>query len=327
MKAVIIQKPGGPEVLEYTEKPVPIPGLGEVLIRVAYAGINRPDIAQRKGRYPAPPGAPQDIPGLEVSGIIESVGSECWRFKVGDAVCALLSGGGYAEFVATPESQCMEIPKGLSLEQAAALPETGLTVWHNVFQRGQLAKEETLLIHGGTSGIGVMAIQMAVTSGARVITTAGSEEKCKRCIELGASLAIHYKEEDFVKSVLNFTDQKGVDVILDMVGGDYTQKNLDCLATEGRLVLINFMGGENAEIKLSSILRKRLTITGSTLRARENSFKASLVNEVEKIVWPWITAGKIKPVIDSVHPLNEASDAHKRIESGEHIGKLLLKVC
>lgn len=313
-------------MLEYRDRPTPHPGSGEVLIRVAYAGINRPDIAQRKGRYPAPPGAPPDIPGLEVSGTIETVGSDCRRFKKGDAVCALLSGGGYAEFVTAPEGQCMELPNGFSLEHSAALPETVLTVWHNVFQIGQLTKGETLLIHGGTSGIGVMAIQMAVASGAHVITTAGSQEKCRRCLELGASLAIQYKDEDFVKCILDFTDQKGINVILDMVGGNYTQKNLDCLATEGRLVLINFMGGENAEIKLSSILRKRLTVTGSTLRARETSFKANLVNEVEKNVWPWITTGKIKAVIDSVYPLSKASDAHQRMESGSHIGKILLKV-
>lgn len=326
MKAVIIDKPGGPEVLQLANRPIPKPASGEVLIRVAFAGINRPDIAQRKGRYPAPPGAPQDIPGLEVSGIIESLGSDCIRFKPGDAVCALLSGGGYAEYVTVAEGQCMHLPGGLSLEHAAALPETALTVWHNVFQRGKLSSGETLLVHGGTSGIGVMAIQMAVASGCKVIATAGSEEKCRKCVELGASHAIPYKEQDFAEGVINFTDNKGVDVILDMVGGVYTQKNLDCLTMDGRLVLINYMSGDEATIKLSSILRKRLTVTGSTLRSRDVEFKSALAREVEKNVWPLIAQGNIKALVDSVFPLSEASAAHARMESGVHMGKILLKI-
>lgn len=326
MKAVIIDKPGGPEVLQLADRPIPKPASGEVLIRVAFAGINRPDIAQRKGRYPAPPGAPQDIPGLEVSGIIESLGSNCIRFKPGDAVCALLSGGGYAEYVTVAEGQCMHLPGGLSLEHAAALPETALTVWHNVFQRGKLSSGETLLVHGGTSGIGVMAIQMAVASGCIVIATAGSEEKCRKCVELGASHAIPYKEQDFAEGVINFTDNKGVDVILDMVGGVYTQKNLDCLTMDGRLVLINYMSGDEATIKLSSILRKRLTVTGSTLRSRDVEFKSALAREVEKNVWPLIAQGNIKALVDSVFPLSEASAAHARMESGVHMGKILLKI-
>jgi len=326
MKAVIIDKPGGPEVLQLANRPIPKPASGEVLIRVAFAGINRPDIAQRKGRYPAPPGAPQDIPGLEVSGIIESLGSDCIRFKPGDAVCALLSGGGYAEYVTVAEGQCMHLPGGLSLEHAAALPETALTVWHNVFQRGKLSSGETLLVHGGTSGIGVMAIQMAVASGCIVIATAGSEEKCRKCVELGASLAIPYKEQDFAEAVINFTDNKGVDVILDMVGGVYTQKNLDCLTMDGRLVLINYMSGDEATIKLSSILRKRLTVTGSTLRSRDVEFKSALAREVEKNVWPLIAQGNIKALVDSVFPLSEASAAHARMESGVHMGKIVLSI-
>ena len=326
MKAVIIDKPGGPEVLQLANRPIPKPASGEVLIRVAFAGINRPDIAQRKGRYPAPPGAPQDIPGLEVSGIIESLASDCIRFKPGDAVCALLSGGGYAEYVTVAEGQCMHLPGGLSLEHAAALPETALTVWHNVFQRGKLSSGETLLVHGGTSGIGVMAIQMAVASGCIVIATAGSEEKCRKCVELGASLAIPYKEQDFAEAVINFTDNRGVDVILDMVGGVYTQKNLDCLTMDGRLVLINYMSGDEATIKLSSILRKRLTVTGSTLRSRDVEFKSALAREVEKNVWPLIAQGNIKAIVDSVFPLSEASAAHARMESGVHMGKILLKI-
>ena len=326
MKAVIIDKPGGPEVLQLANRPIPKPASGEVLIRVAFAGINRPDIAQRKGRYPAPPGAPQDIPGLEVSGIIESLGSNCIRFKPGDAVCALLSGGGYAEYVTVAEGQCMHLPGGLSLEHAAALPETALTVWHNVFQRGKLSSGETLLVHGGTSGIGVMAIQMAVASGCIVIATAGSEEKCRKCVELGASHAIPYKEQDFAEGVINFTDNRGVDVILDMVGGVYTQKNLDCLTMDGRLVLINYMSGDEATIKLSSILRKRLTVTGSTLRSRDVEFKSALARKVEKNVWPLIAQGNIKALVDSVFPLSEASAAHARMESGVHMGKILLKI-
>lgn len=326
MKAIIIGQPGGPEVLKISERPVPIPAAGEVLIRVAFAGINRPDIAQRKGRYPAPPGAPQDIPGLEVSGIIESVGINCNRYKKGDQVCALLSGGGYAEYAVAPEGQCLPVPQGFSLEQACALPETVFTVWHNVFQKGQLKKGETFLVHGGTSGIGVMAIQLAVAAGSSVIATAGSAEKCKACISLGAALAIPYKEKDFTNEILSFTNNEGVDVILDMVGGAYTQKNLDCLNTDGRLVLINFMGGDETSIRLSSVLRKRLTITGSTLRARDIVFKSNLANEAEKFVWPLLSSGTVKPVIDSVLPLSQAAAAHVRMESGAHIGKILLAV-
>ncbi|MFZ9504295.1 MAG: NAD(P)H-quinone oxidoreductase, partial [Cyclobacteriaceae bacterium] len=286
MRIISISNPGGPEVLRLSQRPIPTPSSNELLIHVSYAGVNRPDIAQRKGKYPAPPGAPADIPGLEVSGTVESTGTETTRFKPGDQVCALLSGGGYAEYVTVPEGQCLPLPKGFSLTEAAALPETVFTVWHNVFQRGQLKPGEILLVHGGTSGIGVMAIQLAIAAGATVITTAGTDEKCKFCEQLGAVLAINYKKHDFTSEVLNFTKNKGVDVILDMVGGAYTQMNLDCLDADGRLVLINFMSGDESTVRLSSILRKRLTVTGSTLRARDAAFKKDLANEVERMVWP-----------------------------------------
>lgn len=326
MRIISISNPGGPEVLRLSQRPIPTPSSNELLIHVSYAGVNRPDIAQRKGKYPAPPGAPADIPGLEVSGTVESTGTETTRFKPGDQVCALLSGGGYAEYVAVPEGQCLPLPKGFSLTEAAALPETVFTVWHNVFQRGQLKPGEILLVHGGTSGIGVMAIQLAIAAGATVITTAGTDEKCKFCEQLGAALAINYKKHDFTSEVLNFTKNKGVDVILDMVGGTYTQMNLDCLDADGRLVLINFMSGDESTVRLSSILRKRLTVTGSTLRARDAAFKKDLANEVERMVWPWIEQGLIKAVIDSCYPLEEAAAAHQRMEAGTHIGKILLEV-
>lgn len=325
MHAVTITEPGGPEVLKWTQHPIPRPASGEVLIRIVCAGVNRPDIAQRKGYYPAPPGAIQDIPGLEVSGVVESTGDQVTLFKPGDKVCALLNGGGYAEYTCAPEGQCFSFPHEYTFEQAAALPETVLTVWHNVFQRGRLNKNETILIHGGTSGIGVMAIQMACAAGAKTIATAGSEEKVKKCLELGASIAINYRTQDFKTEVNQFTNQKGVNLILDMVGGAYTQKNLDCLTTEGRLVLINFMGGKDATINLSSILTKRLTITGSTLRSRDAAFKKELSEEVKKMVWPWLEKGLVKPVIDSVFPMKEAAAAHTRMESSMHIGKIILK--
>ena len=325
MHAITITEAGGPEVLKWMTHPVPEPAPGEVLIRVVCAGINRPDIAQRKGHYPAPPGAVQNIPGLEVSGIIESVGHNVIHSKVGDQVCALLSGGGYSEYVCTPEGQLLPIPAGHSFEQAAALPEAVLTVWHNVFQRGKLKQNETILIHGGTSGIGVMAIQMARAAGAVVIATAGTDEKCKRCIELGAARAINYKAQDFKNEVTNFTNGKGVNLILDMVGGEYTQKNLDCLAPDGRLVLINFMAGREANINLASVLTKRLTITGSTLRSRDLTFKRDLTMAVRENVWPWFEQELVKPVIDSIYPMKEAAAAHIKMESSTHIGKIILR--
>lgn len=325
MHAITITEAGGPQVLKWMPHPLPKPMPGEVLIRVVCAGVNRPDISQRKGHYPAPPGAVQNIPGLEVSGIIESVGQNVTHCKPGDKVCALLSGGGYSEFVCAPEGQCLPIPTGFSYEQAAALPETVLTVWHNVFQRGRLKQNETILIHGGTSGIGVMAIQMARAAGAVVIATAGSDEKCEKCLELGAALAINYRTQDFKNEVNRFTNRKGVDLILDMVGGDYTQRNLDCLAADGRLVLINFMAGREATINLASVLTRRLTITGSTLRSRDLTFKRDLTVEVREMVWPWIEQGIVKSVIDSVYPMKEAAATHIKMESSSHIGKIILR--
>jgi NADPH2:quinone reductase len=325
MHAITILEPGGPQVLQWIAHTMPEPAPEEVLIRVVCAGVNRPDIAQRKGHYPAPPGAVQNIPGLEVSGIIESVGQNVTHSKVGDQVCALLSGGGYSEYVCAPEGQLLPIPSGYSFEQAAALPETVLTVWHNVFQRGKLKQNETILIHGGTSGIGVMAIQMARAAGAVVIATAGSDEKCEKCLELGATRAINYRTQDFKNEVNNFTNRSGVDLILDMVGGDYTQKNLDCLAPDGRLVLINFMAGREANINLASVLTKRLTITGSTLRSRDLAFKRDLTIGVREKVWPWLEQGLVKPVIDSSYPMKEAAAAHIKMESSTHIGKIILR--
>lgn len=325
MQAIKISEFGNPEVLIWTTCPVPEPEDNEVLINVAYAGVNRPDIAQRKGRYPAPAGAPKDIPGLEVSGIIERAGKNVNRFKKGDQVCALLGGGGYAEFVCAQEGQCLPLPSTLNLKDAASLPEAIFTVWHNLFRLGALKAGETTLVHGGTSGIGVMAIQMGIAAGAKIITTVGSELKQKACLNLGAIHAINYNTTDFAEVIPTLTRSEGVQVILDMVGGSYTQKNLDCLATDGRLVLINYMSGDETTIRLSSILRKRLTITGSTLRNRESAFKTTLTGEVLKNVWPWLESSKVVPVIDSVFPMHSASAAHLKMESGTHIGKILLE--
>jgi NADPH2:quinone reductase len=276
MKAITITQPGGPEVLQSAERPKPIPAAGEVLIKVHAAGINRPDVAQRKGSYPPPPGAPQDIPGLEVAGIIEAVGNDVTRCKVGDKVCALVIGGGYAEYCLAPEGQCLPIPNNLSFVEAASLPETFFTVWSNVFDRAKLQPGESLLVHGGSSGIGVTAIQMAKALGSIVYVTAGSDEKCKFCEELGADKAINYKTQSFKDEINTLTDSKGVDVILDMIGGDYTLDNLQCLANEGRLVMINSMNGKNVQIDLSVVMRKRLNITGSMLRSRDVAFKVLL---------------------------------------------------
>lgn len=326
MKAIIISKPGPPEVLTVEERPIPAVGSEEVLIRVYAAGINRPDVAQRKGNYPAPPGASPDIPGLEVAGIIEAMGKNCSTFKIGDKVCALVAGGGYAEYCVAPEGQCLPIPQNLSFVDGASLPETFFTVWSNVFERGKLKHGETLLVHGGSSGIGVTAIQMAKAFGAHVYVTAGSDEKCAFCEKLGADKAINYKTEEFKEVAKALTKNKGVDVILDMIGGDYTNDNLDILAEEGRLVLINFMRGDEVTIKFSKVMRKRLTITGSTLRARDVAFKSMLAGELYKHVWPWLVSGKIKPVIFKTFPLWQASDAHALMESSNHIGKIVLTI-
>jgi hypothetical protein len=326
MRAVVISKPGGPEVMDVVERPVPEISDDQILIHVHAAGINRPDIAQRKGNYPAPAWAPQDIPGLEVAGVIERTGPRCTRFKSGDRVVALLSGGGYADYAVAQESHCIPVPDAWSYSDAAGLPEAVFTVWHNVFERGKLQAGETLLIHGGTSGIGITAIQLAKAFGANVITTCGTNQKCALAKKLGASQAINYKDQDFKEAVLNFTAGKGVSVILDMVGGPYTQFNLDILEPDGRLCLINFMGGIKSEINLATILTRRLTITGSTLRARDNEFKANLASSIESKIWPLINSGKFIPVTDSVFDIESVREAHHRMESGAHAGKIILNI-
>ena len=324
MKAIIITKPGGPDVLQIEERPIPAYQPQEVLVKVHAAGINRPDVYQRKGNYPPPQGAPQDIPGLEIAGVIDAIGSEVTRWKVGDKVCALVMGGGYAEFCNAPEGQCLPIPENLTFIEAASLPETFFTVWSNVFDRGQLKNNETLLVHGGSSGIGVAAIQMATALGHAVYVTAGSDEKCRACEAFGAAKAINYKTENFADAIKQLTNGKGVDVILDMIGGDYTAGNLSALAEEGRLVLINVMNGKDAQVDLSVVMRKRLTITGSMLRSREISFKAAIAQNLEKNIWPLLASGKIKPVINKVFPAEQAADAHRLMESSEHVGKIVI---
>ncbi len=322
MKAIIISRPGGPEVLEIAERQVPGFTPQDVLIRVKAAGINRPDIFQRKGNYPPPEGVPKDIPGLEVAGIIEKCGSEVRRWHVGDEVCALLGGGGYAEFVAVPEGQCLPVPQGWSYEEASALPETVFTVWHNVFQKGQLAEGETLLIHGGSSGIGTTAIQIARAFGARVFATAGTDYKCLKCEGLGAEKCFNYNREDFAEGLKD----TGADVILDMIGGTYISKNISLLKAGGRLVFINAMKGGKGEFDALDIMQRRLTITGSTLRSRDTAFKASLAADIEKNVWPLLYEGKMRPVIFKTFPLSEAADAHTLMESSTHTGKIMLSV-
>ena len=322
MKAIIITEPGSPEVLQLKEMPVPVCRENQVLIRIKAAGVNRPDVAQRQGKYPPPPGAPTDIPGLEVAGIIEDLGESVSRWKKGDKVCALLAGGGYAEFANVNEGQCLPVPEGLNFTEAASLPETIFTVWHNVFQRGRLKAGENFLVHGGSSGIGITAIQLAKAFGATVFTTAGSEEKCSKCIELGAEKCVNYKNQDFEKELA----QKGIDVILDMIGGDYVAKDIRILRPEGRMIFINAMKGNIIEMNIRDIMQKRLTITGSTLRNREASFKSALATEIEKLVWPVIESGKFKPVIYKTFPLEEASAAHRLMESSEHIGKIVLEI-
>ncbi len=326
MKAIVITEPGAPDVLQLKDRPMPVIRPHEVLIKVAAAGVNRPDVLQRKGNYPPPAGASVDIPGLEVAGTIIEAGADCTQWKVGDNVCALLSGAGYAEYCAVPEGQCLPVPDNLSFIEAASLPETYFTVWSNVFDRGRLQPGERLLIHGGSSGIGVAAIQLAKAWGATVYVTAGSDVKCAFCEKLGADNAINYKTESFREVIRQITQKKGVDVILDMIGGDYTPDNLDVLSEEGRLVLINFMKGDETTIKLSHIMRKRLTVTGSTLRSRDASFKAAIALQLKKYVWPWLSTGKVKPVIHSTFPLEEAAAAHRLMESSTHIGKIVLVV-
>jgi NADPH:quinone reductase len=321
MHAIEIVEPGGPDVLRLVQRDVPVPADGEVLVRVAAAGVNRPDILQRLGRYPPPPGA-SSIPGLELAGTIERSRSDRWR--EGTEVCALVAGGGYAEYCAVPAEQCLRIPDGLAAHEAAAVPETFFTVWTNLFDRGGLREGESALIHGGTSGIGTTAIQLARAFGATVIATAGSDEKCEACRRLGALRAINYRTEDFVAAVREATSQAGVDVILDIIGGDYLPRNLECLRLNGRLVQIGLLGGTRATVDLSQILQKRLTLTGSTLRARSPREKGAIAQALEKNVWPLIARGLVRPVLHGTYPLSKAPEAHRELEAGQVIGKLVL---
>jgi len=322
MKAVVITAPGAPGVLQVQERPVPEVGPGQVLIRVRAAGVNRPDVAQRKGKYPPPPDVPADIPGLEVAGVVEACGEGTVRWRPGDRVCALLGGGGYAGYAVADEGHCLPVPEGWSLEEAASLPETVFTVWHNVFQRGGLKRGEDFLVHGGSSGIGITAIQLAVAWGARVFATAGTEDKCLACEALGANKCINYKLSDFEESL----NKVGLDVILDMVGGDYIAKNIRLLRMDGRLVFINAMHGSRGEFDALDLMRRRLTLTGSTLRPRSAAFKAALAADVEQHVWPLIAAGKFKPVLYRVFDHADAAAAHAVMERSEHTGKLVLRV-
>jgi NADPH2:quinone reductase len=326
MKAVEITSFGGPAVLQLGSRPDPVAGVGEVLIRVSASGVNRPDVLQRTGSYPVPPGA-SDVPGLEVAGSIVSGDSAAMAaagFKIGDRICALVSGGGYAELCVAPIGQCLAVPQGLSDIEAASLPETFFTVWSNVFERGGLKPGESLLIQGGSSGIGVTAIQMAKALGATVLVTAGSDEKCQACVGLGADHAINYKTADFSDEVRKITDGKGVNLILDMVAGSYIAREIECLAEDGRLVVIAVQGGVQAQINAGLVLRKRLTITGSTLRPRSMAFKTAIAAALGQKIWPLIESGAIKPVIHSVFAAADASKAHALMESSEHVGKIVL---
>jgi NADPH2:quinone reductase len=321
MNAVVITSPGGPEVLQVQDREIPTPGENEVLIKVYAAGVNRPDVFQRKGNYPPPTWAPQDIPGLEVAGVIISCGSSVKRWKTGEAVCALVAGGGYAEYVVAQAGHCLPVPEGMDLTQAATLPETVFTVWHNVFQRGALQRGERFLVHGGSGGIGITAIQLASLFGAKVYATAGTEEKCRACMALGAEFCVNYKEDDFE----NAFQEGGADVILDMVGGTYIPKNIRLLRPDGRLVFINTVqGGKTDQVDFSLIMKKRLTITGSTLRNRTNEFKAALTREISANVWPLMNSGAFKTVVYRQFPLSEAGQAHALMESSHHIGKIVL---
>lgn len=333
MRAVEISRPGGPEVLRVVERPTPVPGDGEVRIRVRAAGLNRPDVMQREGRYPPPPGA-SDLPGLEVAGLVDALGPGVEAWSPGDAVCALVPGGGYAEYCLAPAGHCLTVPFPLDtggrgaaddpFVRAAALPETSFTVWANVFERGRLVAGDTLLVHGGASGIGTTAIQLAVARGATVLATAGDDAKCRACERLGAVRGVNYRNEDFVDAVKAATAGRGVDVILDIVGGEYLDRNLRALAVDGRLVQIGVQGGPKATIDLSRVLTRRLTITGSTLRPRSVEEKAAIAAGLRREVWPLVEAGRVAPVIDSVFALEQVADAHRRLESGGHIGKVML---
>jgi NADPH:quinone reductase len=323
MRAIEIRTFGGPEVLTPVERPMPVPSAGEVLIEVAAAGVNRPDVSQRQGKYPPPPGA-SDIPGLEIAGTIVQTAGEVGEWRAGDRVCALVSGGGYAEYCAAPAPQCLPVPRGFSDVEAAAIPETFFTVWTNVFERGRLTEGESFLVQGGSSGIGTTAIQLAHARGARVFATAGSAEKCAACERLGAERAINYHEEDFVAVVREATSGRGVDVILDMVGGDYVPRHIELLAANGRLVQIATLGGAKAQIFLPAIMQRRLTITGSTLRARSVAEKGAIAAALRASVWPLLDAGRVRPVVFRTFALNDAAEAHQLMESGAHIGKIVL---
>jgi len=325
MQAIKIITAADTTELRLTEYPLPSPAAGQVLIKIAAAGVNRPDLMQRQGVYPPPPGA-SDILGLEIAGTIVETGPEVSGFKPGDPVCALVTGGGYAEYCLAAAACCLPVPHNFSFVQAAALPETFFTVCSNVFDRGGLQSNESLLVHGGGSGIGTTAIQLAKAFGAKVYVTAGSEEKCQRCLALGADAAINYKQQDFVTAIDTMTNGNGVDLVLDMIGGDYFPRNLKCLATEGRLVQIAIQNGAKSEINLWNLMLKRLTITGSTLRARDVAFKAEIARQLQAKVWPLLAAGRISPVIDSVFPLAEAEQAHARMLSNQHFGKIILSI-
>ncbi len=325
MTAIAIHAHGGPEVLRPEERPVPRPKAGEILIRVAAAGVNRPDVLQRAGHYAPPPGA-SDLPGLEVAGVVAALGEGAARFAVGDPVCALVPGGGYAPYVATPEPQALPIPGTLSIIEAAALPETFFTVWVNVFDHGRLAAGETFLVHGGTSGIGTVAIQLAKSFGATVLATAGGAAKCAAMLKLGADRAIDYRSQDFVAVAQEATGGRGVDVILDMVGGSYVERNYRAAADRGRIVQIAFLGGAKAEVNFTQLMTKRLIHTGSTLRPRTVAEKGAIARALEEKVWPLLAEGRVKPLIDRVFPLREAADAHRWMEKGDHIGKIVLSL-
>ncbi|WP_026091112.1 NAD(P)H-quinone oxidoreductase [Blastomonas sp. AAP53] len=325
MQAIDYAEPGGPEVLVSGETAVPVPGEGEVLVRVAAAGVNRPDVIQRQGFYPPPPGAPH-IPGLEIAGTIVAVGPDTNDALIGQPVCALVAGGGYAEYCVARADHCLTIPSGISMAEAAALPETLFTVWHNLFQRGYARDGETVLVHGGTSGIGTMAIKLGKLFDLTVIVTCGSDDKCDAALGIGAAHAINYKTHDFVEEVTRLTGGKGVEIVLDMVGGSYLPRNMACLADDGRNVTIAVQGGMKAEISVLEIMRRRLTLTGSTLRPRSNAFKALLADEISREVWPLVATGELSPLIHSRYPLAEAAQAHAQMESGDLVGKIVLEI-
>ncbi len=325
MQCIEIPEPGGPAALKPGRRPVPDAADGEILVRVEAAGVNRPDIVQREGRYPPPPGV-TDIPGLEIAGTIAALGGGVSGWNVGDNVIALVAGGGYAEYCAVPAAQALPVPDGLNMVEAAAIPETFFTVWSNVFDRCALQPGETLLVHGGSSGIGTTAIMLASQLGSHVIATAGSAEKCRACLDLGAELAINYKERDFVEEVMNHTGGNGADVVLDMVAGDYIPRNIACMAVSGRLCIIAALGGSKAEVDFRQVFVKRMTITGSTLRARDTAFKSQIAENLKSRVWPLFEDGKLKPVIYETLALNDAAEAHRVMEEGRHIGKIVLTI-